>query len=322
MNIYGSYRKLLHNSKQAMFAAVEIYNKPKFDYREEVFVILLVNAWELLLLAILSKNKKRIFRPKIKKEPYKTLNFDDSFNEAYQFFDLPEKDKQKIKLNLDSIRKYRNDAIHYYGNKQTQHCIYVLSQSAIKNYGDTLNKIFNHDITSEINIILLPLSFNNQPNFIEFFNNNTTQQNGFVKELFKNLKSLEENDSDTSKYITECHVKIESKRKIKSTDFTSNFDKESSGLALKNLNPDDSYPFFQKDIIGNKTTEKHKNLNKKLTSYQFQAIVYAHSLKEKKDFCWCSKKGGAPRYGQKIVTFLNKLTEQEIVDATKKYKER
>lgn len=34
-----------------MLAAIEIFNKPKFEYREEAFAILAVNAWELLLKA-------------------------------------------------------------------------------------------------------------------------------------------------------------------------------------------------------------------------------------------------------------------------------
>ena len=42
---YASYRRLLGNSKAALTAAIEICNKPNMDYREECFVILLVNAW-------------------------------------------------------------------------------------------------------------------------------------------------------------------------------------------------------------------------------------------------------------------------------------
>ena len=64
MNYRGSYRKLLGNSKAAMMAAIEIYNKPTFAYRDECAVILLLNAWELFLKAILSKNAKSVFYPK------------------------------------------------------------------------------------------------------------------------------------------------------------------------------------------------------------------------------------------------------------------
>ena len=42
---------LLRNSKTAMFAAIEIHNKPVFTYRYEVTTMLVINAWELLLKA-------------------------------------------------------------------------------------------------------------------------------------------------------------------------------------------------------------------------------------------------------------------------------
>ena len=44
-----------------MIAAIEVYNKPSFGYREEAFSILAVNAWELLLKArILQLDNNRI----------------------------------------------------------------------------------------------------------------------------------------------------------------------------------------------------------------------------------------------------------------------
>jgi hypothetical protein len=42
---------LSQKSLQAAIAAIEIYNKPYFSYREEAFSLLMANAWELLLKA-------------------------------------------------------------------------------------------------------------------------------------------------------------------------------------------------------------------------------------------------------------------------------
>ena len=42
---------LAKKSIQAVLAAIEVYNKPTFSYREESFTLLMVNAWELLLKA-------------------------------------------------------------------------------------------------------------------------------------------------------------------------------------------------------------------------------------------------------------------------------
>ena len=44
-------RTLLDKSLGAMLAAIEIYNKPDFAYREDVFSILAINSWELVLKA-------------------------------------------------------------------------------------------------------------------------------------------------------------------------------------------------------------------------------------------------------------------------------
>ena len=43
--------ELAQKSIQAAIAAIEIYNKPDFSYREEAFCLLMTNAWELLLKA-------------------------------------------------------------------------------------------------------------------------------------------------------------------------------------------------------------------------------------------------------------------------------
>ena len=45
------YRILVEKAIEASLAAVEIYNKPNIQYREETFSILMLNAWEILLKA-------------------------------------------------------------------------------------------------------------------------------------------------------------------------------------------------------------------------------------------------------------------------------
>ncbi len=53
MRVNPLYRSLLDKSVGSMLSAIEIYNKPDFNYREESFAILGVNSWELLLKAYL-----------------------------------------------------------------------------------------------------------------------------------------------------------------------------------------------------------------------------------------------------------------------------
>jgi hypothetical protein len=52
---------LVEKAIHAALAAIEIYNKPGFRYREESFAILMLNAWELLPKArIVKENNKNI----------------------------------------------------------------------------------------------------------------------------------------------------------------------------------------------------------------------------------------------------------------------
>ena len=41
-------KELLDRAVAATIAAIEIYNKPDFRYREEAFAVLAINGWELL----------------------------------------------------------------------------------------------------------------------------------------------------------------------------------------------------------------------------------------------------------------------------------
>lgn len=65
---------LVDKSVDACLAAIEIYNKPDFRYREESFSILMYNAWELLLKArVLKENAGRtrsieVWEPRKKKD--------------------------------------------------------------------------------------------------------------------------------------------------------------------------------------------------------------------------------------------------------------
>ena len=226
-----------------------------------------------------------------------------------------------VRSNLLFIKAYRNKSIHYYGDKANQHAIYALGQSAIKNYVETVESIFSGNILNEINMVLLPLSFNNQPDFIEFFKeNDPSKNNDFIQELFKQFTEMEAKSVDTSRIMTTCTVKIESVRSIKAADFQKQYDSKSGVVATKKIDPDDSHPFFQKDIIGSKKIDKHPSLKKTLSSYKFQAVVRVYQLKTDKKYCWQSNKGGSPRYSQGVIKFLNDLSDEDIKTAVKEYK--
>ena len=75
---YVSLKRLTDNSLAAMLSAVEVYNKPQMTYRDEVTVMLVVNAWELALKATLRQKNRSIFYPKRRGERYRSIAIDDA----------------------------------------------------------------------------------------------------------------------------------------------------------------------------------------------------------------------------------------------------
>ena len=162
MNYRGSYKKLLGNAKAAIVAAIEIYNKPVFQYRDECMVILLLNAWELALKALLSQKKQSVFYSKKRNQPYRTLSWQDALIKARVYFPnaLP---YPPIQRNLELLGTYRDNAVHFYNAKDFGVVLYALAQTSIKNFRDFLDGAFAVKLENEVNWQLLPLGIKPHP---------------------------------------------------------------------------------------------------------------------------------------------------------------
>src|SRR5262249_30262346 len=136
MNYRGSYRRLLGNSRAAILGSIEIYNKPRFEYRDECFVILLINARELLLKAVLSKNGQSIYYEKKRGEPYRTLSWQDAFNRVVYRRLWPTRTiaDRAVRRNLDLLTAYRDNAVHFYNEPRFGVLVYALAQTSVLNY--------------------------------------------------------------------------------------------------------------------------------------------------------------------------------------------
>src|SRR6266568_2006788 len=234
MNYRGSYRHLLKNSTAALLAAVEIYNKPRIEYRDESFVILLLNAWELILKALVSKNGGSIFYRKRRKEPYKTLSWTDAFSKAEGYFPsliapLP------VRRNLELLSTYRDNAVHFYNEKGFGSVIYALSQTSIVNYRDLLSESFHVDLAEHINWSLLPLGISPPVDPIEYIAGRTAsakQPKPAVRQFLLTLASaadeVKKAGTDTGRLLTVFNVKLESTKKIQKADVLVGVEKQAA----------------------------------------------------------------------------------------------
>ena len=237
------------NSQSAMMAAIEIYNKPVFQYRDECTVVLLLNAWELLLKAILTKHGETIYYPDKPNQPSKTLSWKDAFQRAQGYFPsivsrLP------TERNLDLLGSYRDKAIHFYNEEDMALVVYALSQTSIVNFRDVLYGLFEIDIASQMNWRLLPLGTRPPIDVISFIQGGAqieaSATSEYLAELSQATEELRSANEDTGRLLTVFNIKLESIKKIGDADAVVAVDndpsQEHAQTVIRRQDPNQSHP--------------------------------------------------------------------------------
>ena len=325
MNYRGSYKRLIGNSQAAMMAAIEIYNKPMFEYRDECTVILLLNAWELALKALLSKNKQSIFYPKKRGQPYRTLSWQHAFSKGEKYFPktIPQ---SPVRKNIDFMSIYRDNAIHFYNAKDFGVVLHSLAQTSIINYRDFLKITFQIDLASQMSWQLLPIGIRPPVDIISYISGKydgtmSSAVRQFLSELRKATNDLKESNDDTGRLMTVFDVKLESVKKIGDADVVvgidGSFEKDGPLVVIRNQDPNKSHPLRQRDIL-EKIAELHGN---KFTSHIFQSVIWKFDIKKRPEYFWASSDGSLAKYSNNILTFIKTLTPNEVETARKDYRQ-
>jgi len=329
MNYLGSYKRLLGNSKAALLAAIEIYNKPQMTYREECVSVLLINAWELLAKAILSKKKKSIYRKKVRGQPYKTLQFRDALSKASVFF--PESVPYlPVIENPKTLASFRNNTVHFYNEPDLSTVIYGLAQTCIVNYRDLVQEVFEQDISEEITLNLLPLGFKSPPDPIVFLHSRTTEPsknnrlNEFVTEIVKSTRELEDRNIDTGRFLTRFNVTLQSVKKISEADIVVGVSGTANGTrgGIVVIKPEDSnarYPFKRVDVLDRVGKELD---GIKFTSHTLNAVIFKHDCKSDTRYIFQALGGGGMQYSHGFITFVKSRTRVQLETALREYKLR
>jgi hypothetical protein len=152
--------QLLDNSIAAAIAAIEIYNKPVFNYREQVFTILIINAWELLLKArILADAGEKLEALYVLRDGKPKLNRNDQpmtieILGAIKRLSLD----ATLVANLEVLVETRDTAIHFYHSDSLSYLVYTLGVAALRNYQKLVSTWFGRSLL-EFNFYILPLAF-------------------------------------------------------------------------------------------------------------------------------------------------------------------
>lgn len=212
--------ELVDKSIAAMVAAIEVYNKPDFKYREEAFAVLAINAWELLLKAKWLKDhgnkmrslyvtEKRI-RPNGKPYKYPKVKMTGSGNPFTHSLDYVAKKLLEMKLldnvvyrNITALCEIRDSAVHFYNNSNLFAVrLQEIGSASVRNYVRLAQDWFGASF-SQYNFYLMPLAFIGTQG-----STGTVMLNKEERNVVSYLDSLSFGDNPKSKYAVALNVEL------------------------------------------------------------------------------------------------------------------
>ena len=196
-------------ARQALLAAIELYNKPRAEYREQTVGFLLVNAWEILIKARIiqqSKGKLEAIARRRRDSRRYERNSDGEIltigiRGALKRSSLPE----EVKSNINGLIKIRNQATHLgILVPELKQSIFEFSTACVQNFAKVHANWFQESIDAPY---LLPLGFvGNAQTVVSKY---PTRQRQLLKELSDLARH---NDSSDSGYSVVMQVRVELNR--------------------------------------------------------------------------------------------------------------
>jgi hypothetical protein len=221
-------RQMLDKSLSAMLSAIEIYNKPSFEYREEAFSILAVNAWELLLKArilqidnnkisaIVDHEKRQLGNGKLSKKSYRKKNRtgNDLSIGLFKAFDRLTNEyadtiNPVIRKNLEALTEVRDNAVHFLNKDfELRKKVHEVGTANLKNYINIVRQWFGISL-SDFKLFLMPIAFLRDIGSAEGVLVNTEERN-----LLAYIKGLEKevDDDVTNEFNLSLNIDIKMRR--------------------------------------------------------------------------------------------------------------
>jgi len=226
---------LVFNSKQALFAAIEIHNKPIFPYRYQICSILLINAWELLLKGYIAKYRTEV---KLISEDGTTKPFE----ECLAFVKSAIGNEFVLENeNLERLYEFRCDYIHFYQDG-IDPILYSLLAKGVQLYSRFLLKFFGVDLCDEAHLILLPVGFKPPLSPIDFLSNKSNLKDSskevqeFVRKVIVSTTTLAKLGIEEPILYT-FSMSVENEKRVKNADIVAAITQEigHEAIAVKNV---------------------------------------------------------------------------------------
>lgn len=279
-------KELLDRAIAASVAAIEIYNKPDFRYREEAFAVLAINSWELLLkskwltdhkndarsLYVLENRKKQDGTPK-KRPSIKATRSGNPFTHSLDYLakKLVEQKSldESVWKNIQALLELRDSAVHFYNRSPTFALrLQEIGTACLKNFVAVMDDWFRTDL-SRFNFYLMPLSFVGPPSSAS-----AVVLNSEEKKFLDFVESLEPaNDDSGGRYSVTVNIDVKFIRSKARGALAVRFSKnpKATAIRLSDEQVREKYPWDYERLT--------KECNKRYSN--FKVATKYHTLRKK-----------------------------------------
>lgn len=320
----------MDNSMSAMLGAIELYNKPQMAYRDEVTVILIVNAWELALKALLVKKarektskKPSIYYKKRPGEKYRTLSLEDCLNRvASERFWPAALDGAAISVNIKGLSEFRDRAIHLYNTQGLGLLIYSFMQQSILNYRDFMMSVFSIDLAERITWQLLPLGATVPGEAVQFMRVDirakmNSEVQDFINDLRTAVESIEAQNGDVGRSATQYDINLHSVKKLASADLVVAIAPDGPGqVVTRTTDPSQTYPFTARQLLDH---VNKKRQGRELNTHDYKVLCWKENLRSNRKYAWKHPNSPTCFWSGQAVDYMANLTDAEYDEIRKAY---
>ena len=324
---YVSSRRLVANSLSALLAAIEVYNKPRMDYRDEVTVVLVVNAWELALKAALRQAGKRIFYPKKRNEQYRTLAVEDALKQVVIHKLFPARvDGRALAANVTALTEYRNRAVHLYAADLGE-LVYPFLQTSVLNYRDFMLDRFHTDLADSITWQLLPLGAKAPTEPIQFMKAEpaacaVAEVQDFIDGLRKLLDATQAAGADMQRVAAVYDVHLRSTKAVTGADLVVSVAHEGERVMVKKTDPNQTHPYTMTELVERVNAKrKGPGRDRTLTTHDHQALCWKERLRDNPRMAWKHSNGATHVWSGDAVRYMVDLTDAQYEVIRREYRE-
>lgn len=256
--------RLSEKSLQAALAAIEIYNKPAFSYREESFSILMANAWELILKAkwVSDHDEDETSLHLVDKRTGKSRTNRSGNSLTMDACSLSRKlleDKASgletgCHNNILALAEIRDNAVHFmHRDPQLGRRVLEIGAASLRNYAQLSQEWFGFDL-SGYDMLLMPISFQHGFDTVESIS--SVHRNEQVDNLLEYICDLEKNQpaDSTQRVAIYIETKLVRDRGATAVEFQWTDDPSAPAMLVREEDALKNYPMTYKQL-----TEKMKS---------------------------------------------------------------